>query len=314
MPDAERQKTIAFIGLGHLGRHLAASLLDAGFALNVNDLDADAAAPLVNRGAHFAPTLKEAAKGVDVVITCLPSPAATEAVLTSDDGLFAHLRRGALWIEMSTNDPLQIQALAEQARQKGILTLEAPVTGGVHRAKSGDITVLVGGDKTLFESHQPLFQAMGGKVFHIGELGQASVIKLITNMLAFIHLLAAGEALTLAKCAGLDLKTSFDAIKASSGNSFVHETESQVILNGSYDIGFTVDLALKDLGFTQKIAGECGVPLDLASLVERTFRRAKDCYGGDAWSPKVVKLLEDVMGVELRADGFPAKLEPSSNA
>ncbi|MEM7042148.1 MAG: NAD-binding protein, partial [Pseudomonadota bacterium] len=156
--------------------------------------------------------------------------------------------------------------------------------------------------------HLPLFQAMGGEVIHIGELGQASVIKVITNMLAFIHLLAAGEALTLAKCAGLDLKKSFQAIKASSGNSFVHETESQVILNGSYDIGFTMDLALKDLGITQKIAGDCGVPLDLASLVEQTFRRAKDHYGGNAWSPKVVKLLEDAMNIELRADGFPPRL------
>jgi 3-hydroxyisobutyrate dehydrogenase len=310
MGEAGRQKTTAFIGLGHLGRHLAGSLLDAGFDLSVNDLNADVAAPLIEKGARFAPTLKEAVSGADVVITCLPSPAATEAVLSSDDGIFVNLGRGATWIEMSTNDPDAIRSLAAAARQKGIETLEAPVTGGVHRAASGEITVLVGGEAALFETHLPLFQAMGGEVIHIGDLGQASVIKVITNMLAFIHLLAAGEALTLAKCAGLDLRKSFEAIRASSGNSFVHETESQVILNGSYDIGFTMDLALKDLGITQKIAGECGVPLDLASLVEQTFRRAKGHYGGAAWSPKVVKLLEDAMGVELRADGFPAKLQP----
>ena len=243
-----------------------------------------------------------------MVITCLPSPAATESVLTGDDGIFFNLGRGATWVEMSTNDPEAIRSLANKAEARGIRPLEAPVTGGVHRAASGEITVLVGGDEALFQTHLPLFQAMGGEVIHMGELGKASVIKVITNMLAFIHLLAAGEALTLAKCAGLDLRKSFDAIKASSGNSFVHETESQVILNGSYDIGFTMDLVLKDLGITQKIASDLGVPLDLAGLTEQTFRRAKGHFGGDAWSPKVVKLLEDAMGTNLRAEGYPPKL------
>ena len=243
-----------------------------------------------------------------MVITCLPSPAATEAVLTGENGIFVNLGRGATWIEMSTNDPEEITKLAAVADSHGVSTLEAPVTGGVHKAASGEITVLVGGDQALFEAHLPLFRAMGGEVIHMGELGQASVIKVITNMLAFIHLLAAGEAMTLAKCAGLDLTKAFQAIKASSGNSFVHETESQVILNGSYDIGFTMDLVLKDLGITQKIAGNLGVPLDLAGLAEQTFRRAKGHYGGDAWSPKVVKLLEDAMGTDLRAEGFPPKL------
>ena len=308
MSSEAKSKKIAFIGLGHLGRHLAMSLIEAGFDLRVHDLDEQAAAPLIERGARFAPTLKSAADGADVVITCLPSPAATETVLTSDDGILVNLSRGAAWVEMSTNDPEAIRALAAFAAEKGITTLEAPVTGGVHKAASGEITVLVGGDEALFEGHRPLFQAMGGEVIHMGDLGQASVIKVITNMLAFIHLAAAGEALTLAKCAGLDLEKSFRAIKASSGNSFVHETESQVILNGSYDIGFTMDLALKDLGITQKIAGECGVPLDLAAQVEQAFRRAKGHYGGDAWSPKIVKLLEDAMGIELRAEGFPSRL------
>ncbi|MGI9499920.1 MAG: NAD(P)-dependent oxidoreductase [Geminicoccaceae bacterium] len=303
------KKKIAFIGLGNLGCHLAASLLRAGFKVTVHDLNAEAAAPLVENGARFEPTLRRTLASAHVVITSLPSPAATDAVVTGDNGILANMARGATWIEMSTNDPEAIKGLAAQARRKGIETLEAPVTGGVHRAASGEITVLVGGDQQVFEAHRPLFQAMGGEVIHMGALGQASVIKVITNMLAFIHLLAAGEALTLAKCAGLDLAKAFHAIKASSGNSFVHETESQVILNGSYDIGFTIDLALKDLGITQKIAGGLGVPLDLAGLTEQTLRRAKGHYGGDAWSPKVVKLLEEAMGVDLRANGFPPRLE-----
>ena len=162
------------------------------------------------------------------------------------------------------------------AEDKGIATLEAPVTGGVRRAASGEITVLVGGGEALFRTHLPAFEAMGGEVLHMGPLGSASVIKVITNMLAFIHLVAAGEALMLAKRGGLDLAQAFAAIKASSGNSFVHETESQVILNGSYNIGFTMDLACKDLGFATKMGRESGVPLDLGALAEQTFIRARE--------------------------------------
>ena len=184
------------------------------------------------------------------------------------------------------------------------------MTGGVHRAEAGDITVLVGGERAAFEEHRPLFEAMGGKLFYIGELGSASVIKVITNMLAFIHLVATGEALMLARRAGLDLAQSYHVIAASSGTSFVHETEGQLILNGSYDIGFTLDLACKDLGFAHDLGRELGTPLELAALVEQVFLRAREEYGGAAQSPMVVKLLEDEVGDLLRAEGFPARLEP----
>ena len=190
----------------------------------------------------------------------------------------------------------------------GIATLEAPVTGGVHRAAAGEITVLVGGDEALFRAHQPALQAMGGEIIHMGPLGSAAVIKVITNMLAFVHLVASGEAMMLAKRGGLDLAKAWAAIRASSGNSFVHETETQLILSGSYDVGFTMDLACKDLGFALAMGREFGVPLELAGLVEQTFIRARQQLGGAAWSTAVVKLLEDALGEPLRADGFPAKL------
>ena len=171
--------------------------------------------------------------------------------------------------------------------------------------------MLVGGDEALFDAHRPALQAMGGEVLYMGPLGQAAVIKVITNMLAFIHLVATGEALMLAKRGGLDLGQAFDAIRASSGNSFVHETEGQLILNGSYDIGFTMDLACKDLGFATGMGREFGVPLELAGLVEQTFIRARQQLGGSAWSTEVVKLLEQALSEPLRADGFPATLDPA---
>jgi 3-hydroxyisobutyrate dehydrogenase len=199
--------------------------------------------------------------------------------------------------------------LAAQADKHGVRMMESPVTGGVHLAGQGKITVLAGGDLDVFEKHKPALQAMGGKILHMGPLGSASVIKVITNMLAFIHLVADGEALMLAKRGGLDLAKSWEAIAASSGTSFVHETEGQLILNGSYDIAFTMDLALKDLGFAMAFGREFGVPLDLAGMTHQTFMRGAAAYGGQAQSTQVVKLLEDALGTDLRAPGFPSRLE-----
>ena len=254
---------------------------------------------------------RELAGLADAVVTCLPSPKATAAVLGGPDGVLAGLRPGGTWIEMSTNGPGEIARFAALAAEHGIATLEAPVTGGVHRAAAGEITVLVGGDEALFQAHRPALRAMGGEVIHMGALGHAAVIKVITNMLAFIHLVASGEALMLAKRGGLDLGQAYAAIRASSGNSFVHETESQLILSGSYDIGFTMDLACKDLGFAMGMGRELGVPLELAGLVEQTFVRARQQLGGGAWSTEVVRLMELALGEPLRADGFPSRLEPT---
>jgi 3-hydroxyisobutyrate dehydrogenase len=298
----------AFIGLGELGGHLAANLAKAGHDVTVHDRDRERASRHLALGAGWADSPAAAAEGADAAITCLPSPAVSKAVLAGENGILSTLRRGGAWIEMSTLGRDEIKALAAIAAGHGIETLEAPVTGGVHRAAQGDITVLAGGEVALFQRHQAALEAMGGLVFHIGPLGDAAVIKVITNMLAFIHLVAAGEALMLARRGGLDLAQAFEVIKASSGNSFVHETESQLILNGSYNIGFTMDLALKDLGFAMKFGEEFGVPLDLASETLRTFRRAHEAYGGSAWSTMVVKLLEDRLGTPLRAPGFPALL------
>jgi 3-hydroxyisobutyrate dehydrogenase len=303
-----------FIGLGNLGQHLAASLLRAGFKVAVHDLDPDSAAHLITAGAIWTSSPKAAAQSADSVITCLPSPAGVAAVVAGENGIFEGLQPGGTWIDMSTNDPNELKRLAALAEGRGIACLEAPVTGGVHKAAAGEITILVGGDVASYQAHRPAFEAMGGTVLHMGPLGSASVIKVITNMLAFIHLVGLGEALMLARRGDLDLARAFAAIKASSGNSFVHETEGQVILNGSYDIGFTMDLACKDLGLARQLGRELGVPLDLARLVEETFIRARQRYGGDAWSPMVVKLLEDALGTDLRAPGFPAALGPQGSA
>ncbi|WP_370225386.1 NAD(P)-dependent oxidoreductase [Pararhodobacter marinus] len=295
-----------FIGLGNLGGHLAASLASAGIALVVHDRDPAARARFDALGAGWADSPEAAVAEVDAVITCLPSPAISEAVLAQ---ILPAMKPGADWIEMSTLGREDMLRLALRAQAAGMGVLECPVTGGVHLAARGEITLLAGGDAELVERHRPALQAMGGRLFHMGPLGSAAVIKVITNMLAFIHLVADAEALMLAKRGGLDLKTAWEAIAASSGNSFVHETEGQLILNGSYDIAFTMDLALKDLGFAMGFGREFGVPLDLASATEQTFLRGRAAYGGGAQSTQIAKLLEDLLGTDLRAEGFPARLE-----
>jgi 3-hydroxyisobutyrate dehydrogenase len=296
-----------FVGLGHLGKHLAANLARGGFELAVFDLDRRSADEVLAAGATWAPSVAELAKSCDCLITCLPSPQATASVL--EDALPA-MRRGSTWMEMSTNDFAEVERLAARAQTLGIATLACPVTGGVHRAEAGDITVLVGGAQQVFQLHEPALKAMGGRVIHLGGIEQAAVTKVVTNMLAFIHLIAAGEALMLCAKAGVDLRAAYDAIAASSGNSFVHETESQVILNGSYDIGFTMDLACKDAGFALEFGRRFGVPLRLAGVMEQIFIEGRARYGGSAWSSMIVKLLEDAVGTPLRAPGFPARLGP----
>ena len=291
-----------YIGLGNLGAACAGCLVKGGFQVTVYDLNPALTVP----GASRAPSAEACAAGADHVITCLPSPAVSERVLKN---ILPHMKKTASWVEMSTLGRDEVLNLAAIAADHGIRMMELPVTGGVHLAAQGRITMLAGGDRDLYDTHYKAMQAMGDRIFHIGPLGSASIIKVITNMLAFIHLKATSEALMLAKRGGLDLAQAWAAIQASSGNSFVHETEGALILNGSYDVAFNIDLALKDLGFALGFGREFGVPLDLAAMTQQTYVAAKAAYGGAAQSPMIARLLEDLLDTDLRAPGFPARLE-----
>ena len=291
-----------YIGLGNLGAACAGCLVKDGFKVTVYDLNPALTVP----GATRADSAEAVAAAVDHVITCLPSPAVSERVLKN---ILPHMKKTASWVEMSTLGRDEVLKLAAIAADQGIRMMELPVTGGVHLAAQGKITMLAGGDRDLYDTHYKAMQAMGDRIFHMGPLGSSSIIKVITNMLAFIHLKATSEALMLAKRGGLDLAQAHAAIAASSGNSFVHETEGALILNGSYDIAFNIDLALKDLGFALRFGKEFGVPLDLASMTNQTYIAAKAAYGGEAQSPMIAKLLEDLLDTDLRAPGFPARLE-----
>nr|WP_315247577.1 NAD(P)-dependent oxidoreductase [uncultured Albidiferax sp.] len=299
---------IGFIGLGSLGEGLCNSLVTAGFAVTVTDLNPACAQKLLAAGAAWADDVAGVCQGADVVITVLPSPAISRQVVEGPGGVFENLRAGGVWIEMSTTDFEDLQRLQAAATERGIAVLECPVTGGVHLANSGQITVLVGGDEAVFQRVEPLLAAMGGQIIYMGKLGNASVVKVVTNMLAFIHLVAAGEAMMVPAKYGVDPDATYRAIRASSGNSFVHETESQLILSGSYNVKFNMDLACKDLGLVNGIAEKLGVPLELGGMTQQIFRRARGMFGSQAQSPEVVRMLEQACGLELRAPGYPTEL------
>ena len=299
---------IGFIGLGNVGGKLAGNLLNNGYDLTVLDLDQNLVQSFVERGASSASNPEELITLVDTVITCLPSPAASAEVIEGTDGVLNAIGPGKMWMEMSTTDESEVRRLAKLVQDKGAMALESPVSGGCHRAATGNIAILVGGDRDAFELALPLLTTLGRRVLHSGEIGSASVLKVMTNYLATVNLVSLSEALTVAKKAGLDLNTTYEAIRISSGNSFVHETESQVILNGSRDISFTMDLVVKDVGLFDKWAQEIGVPLELSPLVLDIFKDGLDRYGPRELSPNIIKRLEEAAGVEVLAPGFPVEM------
>ena len=299
---------IGFIGLGNVGGKLAGSLLRNGFDLTVRDLDRDLAQPFLDDGATWAESPKEMAEAVDMIITCLPSPAASAAVMEAEDGILAGLGEGKIWLEMSTTDEAEVKRLAEKVIATGATPMDTPVSGGCHRAATGNIAIFAGGERAAFERALPALSAMGRRILHTGPLGSASVLKVVTNYLASVHLVSLGEAMMTAAKAGMDMSTTFEAIRISSGNSFVHETESQVILNGSYNINFTMDLVIKDMTLFQSVAERAGVPLEISPKVLDIFKQGQEKYGSRAWSSMIVKRLEDACEMELRAPGFPPEI------
>ena len=299
---------VGFIGLGNVGSKLAGCVIRNGMQLTVLDLDRSAAEELLNQGASFGESAKQMATDCDVIVTCLPSPAASAAVLEDEGGVLEGITPGTVWAEMSTTDEAEVLRLGEKVVAAGGHAVDCPVSGGCHRAATGNIAIFAGCSRETFDRMLPVLTKMGRRVLHTGELGSASKLKVMTNYLATANLLTLCEALVTSKAAGLDLATTYEAIRISSGNSFVHETESQVILNGSRDINFTMDLVQKDIGLFQQIAERNGVPLEISPLLIDIMRDGAERYGQREWSPNIIRRLEDACGFKVLADGFPAEM------
>ena len=302
---------IGFIGLGNVGSKLSNTLLRNGFDVNVLDLEQKLIANAVAQGANktvSATSPQMLAKAVDVIITCLPNPQACALVLEGENGVFCAAMQGKLWMEMSTTDAAEVKRLGAIMQQKGGMALDCPVSGGCHRADTGNISIFAGGSREAFERALPLLTTMGRRVLHTGALGSASILKVVTNYLATANLVAVTEALVTAKKAGMDMNVTYEAIRISSGNSFVHETESQVILNGSRDINFTMDLVLKDVGLFDQIARQNNVPLRLSPLLVDIFKKGIVAYGARELSPNIIKVLEEACDTKILGTGFPAQM------
>jgi len=297
---------VGFIGLGNVGAKLAGSLLRNNVCLSVFDLNADLVEMFTQRGAMARGSAADMMQSCDVVITCLPSPAISDRVMQD---MLPFVQTGKIWMEMSTTDEAEVKRLGAQVIAAGGLAVDCPVSGGCHRAATGNISIFAGCDRSTFETILPLLTKMGRRILHTGALGSASVLKVITNYLATANLVSCAEALIVAKGAGMDLSVAYEAIKISSGTSFVHETESQVILNGSRDISFTMDLVAKDIGLFQDVADRADVPLELNPLLISIFKDGIARYGARELSPNIIKRLEDKTGLSVRAEGFPAEME-----
>ena len=299
---------IGFIGLGNVGGKLAGSLLRNNFDLTVRDIDENLTNPLKDLGAKVAKSPKELAEKTDLIITSLPSPEVSAEVMEADDGILNGLSENKIWLEMSTTDENEVKRIGKKVIEKKAIPMDGPVSGGCHRAATGNIAIFVGGERKAFEKILPALTVMGRKILHTGELGTASVLKVITNYLASTHLVALGEAWTVAKKSNLDLAKTYKGIAISSGNSFVHETESQVILNGSYNINFTMDLVLKDTSLFDNLAKKINAPLEISPQIVEIFKDGQKKYGSRAWSSMIVKRMEDLNNINFRANGFPDEL------
>lgn len=296
---------IGFIGLGNVGGKLSGNLLRNGIDLSVHDLDAGLVAKSVAQGARGGGSAANLMRSCDAVITCLPSPAASDAVMQE---MLPEVCEGKVWMEMSTTDEAEVKRLGAMVIDAGGAAVDCPVSGGCHRADTGNISIFAGCSRETFERILPLLTVMGRRVLHTGELGSASILKVITNYLATANLVSCAEALTVAKGAGMDLGTAYEAIRISSGTSFVHETESQIILNGSRDISFTMDLVAKDIGLFQAVADRAEVPLQLNPLLIDIFNDGIERFGERELSPNIIKRLEEATGLDVTAPGFPNEM------
>jgi 3-hydroxyisobutyrate dehydrogenase len=296
---------VGFIGLGNVGGKLAGSLVRNGLDVIVHDLDADLVQKFVARGAKPGGSPAAMMQACDAVITCLPSPAASDAVVSE---MIPHVTPGKIWMEMSTTDVNEVRRLGALVAERGGAPVDCPVSGGCHRADTGNISIYAGCDRETFDRILPILTTMGRRILHVGEIGNSSILKVMTNYLANMNLLAVMEALTVMKACGMDLGMTFEAISMSSGTSFAHETESQLILSGSRDVNFTMDLVMKDIGLFQELADRHEVPLELSPLMIEMMKDGQRRYGERAQSDRMIERLEEATGLSITAPGFPDEL------
>ena len=292
---------LGFIGTGNMGRHMARHLLEAGHRLTVHDARRAAAEQLEGGGAGWAESPAELAEASDVVFTSLPGPPEVESVALGEGGVLANLPAGGILVDLSTNSPTAIRKIAAAGAERGIVVLDAPVSGGVFGAETGRLAIMVGGDRDAFERCKSLFDAIGDHVVYCGGSGAGSATKLVNNMISLSLNILLGEALALGVRSGVELSTLVDVIQSSSGATWkLGNNSPKFLFAGNFEPGFALDLGAKDLRLGTNLAKELGLPLDLANLAEQRFIEAQARGWVGKHADIVVKIQEERAGVELR--------------
>jgi 3-hydroxyisobutyrate dehydrogenase-like beta-hydroxyacid dehydrogenase len=293
---------LGFIGLGAMGRNVALNLRRAGFETTVHDIRPEASAPLVAKGARSAANPAETLFHCDILCTMVFGPKEIESVLRGPDGLLSGEPNGKIWIDLTTSSPKLMRALAQEFEARGGRAISAPVTGSVDSAIRGDMLMFVGGDDAAIAAARPALEAIG-QIRRVGAYSNGYVAKLVNNQLWKIHAAAIGEAMVVAKCAGLEPDVWWNAMLGGAADSFVLRHDVPSIFAGHYDPSFPIALCLKDLGLIQELIDETGVRCDLTEAAYDRFREANDRYGATAGEMTVCKILEDDAGVSLRVEG-----------
>jgi len=288
---------IGFIGLGIMGRPMARNLLKAGYPLVVHNRSRGPVDELVAAGARAAPSPREVAAQCEILITMLPNSPDVEQVALGPDGIVEGAREGLIFVDMSTISPLVSQRIGQALAARGVQMLDAPVSGGEQGAIEGTLSIMVGGDRAVFERVLPVFQALGRTITHLGPLGSGGFTKLANQIIVAVNLTALGEALTLARKAGLDRELTLKALAGGLAGSRCLEQKTPNYLSNSYPPGFRVDLHFKDLGLIMEAARALGVPLPTTAVVQELFNALRVKGRGGLDHSAVITLLEDLAGV-----------------
>jgi 2-hydroxymethylglutarate dehydrogenase len=293
---------VGFIGLGQMGKHMAANILKAGYELQVFDVKKEAAAPLVDRGARLKNSPKDLTESCRIIISCLPTPQVVEQVVYGKDGLKGGWKAGDVYIDMSTNSPSLIRRITADAKTMGVTVMDAPVSGGTRGAEAGTLTIMVGAEKAALDKVHKVLEAMGKNIFHVGDAGCGNVAKLVNNMIGLACSSITAEGFALGVKAGIDPQVLFNIISVSTGNNWGMQQYPNTVFKGNFEPGFRVSLAYKDINLALDLGKDYGIPLPVGSVVrsdlEKTIANGMADKGVDA----VILNLEKITGIQVRTN------------
>ena len=292
---------VGFIGTGRMGVPMSGHLLKAGFELVVHDLNKEAADSLLQSGAHWADSPRRVAEDCEVVLSSLPSPLAVKDVIYGDRGLMAGWKQGDIYVDMSTNSPGMIRQIASDASIRGVTVLDAPVTGGTEGAEDGTLVIIVGGDRACVDKMQGIFQAIGRKTIHAGNVGAGNVAKLINNVISLTTNAIMAEAFVLGVKAGVDPQTLWEVGMGGTANNWDLARLPRFTFKGNFEPGFRLSLAGKDMGLAVQLGREYGVPMPVAAAAEQSFLTAQAAGLGDKSVYSIIQRLEHLVGLEVRS-------------